>query len=63
MSDRDLDAFLDSLAEAEREGQEKGLGEGLPSAIDGADQRREEQTRSLLDAIARARLEQEGEQE
>jgi hypothetical protein len=52
--DKDLEAFFDSLAEAEREGYEKGLGEGLLASVSGAEERREKGDRAVLDILHRA---------
>ena len=63
----DFDHLTDEDYEAIEAIMERGLrrqhGEHLLRMAEGAEQQKREQGRALLDAIARARLEQEAEQE
>jgi hypothetical protein len=55
LTDEDLEA-IERIVE---EGTRRTHGEALLHTIEGADERKQETTRSLLDTIARARLAQE----
>ena len=59
MSDKDLDALIDSLAEAEREGYERALGRELLGAFD-AEAKRRDKRDPVLEALQRAYQERQG---
>ena len=52
-ADKNLDLLIERLADTEREEYERGLGNDVLAAIAGADRRKEEQNRALLDILHR----------
>ncbi len=59
MTDDAVDRYIEQVAREEQDDLDRGLGEHVLRVAEGAEQRRREQDRALLDAIARARLAQE----